>query len=182
MATRYSKDFDPILLERQTANLFGSGLPGDGLPVRCLAVGALPQYEKDFGALTAGVWLEAQTDSNLIVPRMTLAVYRMKVITDMRVRLLNPSAIKQWRTRDTTFYLPPYPYEGSNAEQQYVWRQGEFMVFEDQSYPGFDLYSRVASTVSIVQFSGWRYALEKIADGRGTIDVWVNDWPSTRNK
>ena len=182
MAAKYSKDFDPILLEKQTANLFGSGLPRDGLAVRCLSVGALPQYEKDFGALVADKWKEDQTDDNLIMPVMTLGVFRMKIITDMRLRLKSPSSVGQWRTRDAKFYLPQFPVNGSDQLRDHLWRQSEFMVWQDDTKPAFDLYSAAAKAMSIVQFSGWRYAFTKLEQGKGTIDIWVHDWPSTSQK
>lgn len=183
MALRYSKDFDPILLEGHTATLFGAGLPGDGLGVKCLSVGAMPEYSKDFGALVAATLNEDNTDTNLIMPTMTLAVLRMKIITNMRCQLKNPSSVRQWRSRDRTFYLPQFPFNGSDVEKEFIWRQSEFMVWEDESYPAFDLYSTVAQAKSIIVFSGWRYSLEKLSNnGKGQISIWVNDWPSTRSK
>jgi len=183
MGQRFSKDFDPILLEGHTATLFGAGLPEDGQGVRCLAVGQLPEYVKDFGALTAATWLQNQSDTNLIMPTMTLAVFRMKIITAMKMRLNNPSAVKQWRSRDQQFYLPQFPENGSELEQAHVWRMSEFMVWQDESYPTFELYSTAAQLASYVLFSGWRYSLAKLqGTAKGQISIWVNDWPSIRNK
>src|SRR5574343_124026 len=105
---RYNKDFDPILLEGHTATLFGTGLPDQGMNVRCIAVGALPEYWNDFGALTAGSAVVDQADTDLEMNTMELAQYRMRVVTDMQVRIKNPSAVRQWRTKNVSFYLPSY--------------------------------------------------------------------------
>jgi hypothetical protein len=183
MASRFNDDFDPILLEGHTAQLLGSGLPGGGMGVRCLSVGSLPEWSSNFGALTAGVWDEDNADTNLIMPKMTLAVLRMKIVTNMKMRLKNPSSVRYWRSRDAAFYLPQFPWSGSDWEKRYSWRQSELMVWEDESPPAFDLYSTVAQATSIVLFSGWRFALERLpSDQKGAVNIWVNDWPSARGK
>ena len=45
--------FEPIMLPHEHAHLITASKEFD---VECIAVGALPEYEKDFGALTAVTW------------------------------------------------------------------------------------------------------------------------------
>jgi hypothetical protein len=179
---KYSKSFDPIMLEGMTVNLFGTGLPEIGLPVRCLDVGSLPEYTTDFGAIVAGIWDEDNQDTNLSMPKGSFSQLRMKVVTDMKIRLKSPSSVRAWRSRDTGFYLPQYPFAGTDFDKEYMWRASEFFVWEDQSGVAFDLFSTVAQATTYVMFSGWRFSVEKLIGMRGKFDLWVNDWPSTRAK
>ena len=172
---RYEKDFLPILLEGQTATLFGTGLPEQGLNVKCIAMGALPEYWKDFGALTAGSAIVDQTDSNLQMNTMEMAQLRMRVITDMQVKLKNSTSVRQWRTKNTTFYLPQF--EGLPGKiQEWYWSASEFFIWEDNN-PAFDLQSDRAQVASIVLFSGYRYKFLGTKEP-GKFPLWVSDWPS----
>ena len=174
---RFDPNFSPLLLEDQTAIIFGAGLPTNGKSVRCKAVGALPELLNDFGTLAAATWSGDLAVTNLYMNTMELAQYRMRVIDDVKVRLKSPSAVSQWRTRDSAFELPQFPLD--SAEQflkVFYWMQSEFFVFEDADTPRFNLYSVTTVTVSRVLFSGWRFRLEEIAEP-GRIKVWISDWP-----
>ena len=174
---RYNTSFEPILLEGMTATLLGSGLPVEGLNVACKGVGALPEYFKDFGALTAATWDNDNEDTNLEMPKMEMAQLRFRVIDDMKVQLKNPPAVQQWRTLRTSFYLPMFPQnEADQFLKEYYWRASEFFVFEDDGTPRFDLYSTFAQTTSVILFSGWRFKLEKIVE-KGKFPIWINSWP-----
>ena len=175
---RYSTSFEPIMLEGQTVTLLGSGLPVEGLNVVCRGVGALPEYFKDFGALTAATWDLDQEDTNLEMNKMELAQLRFRVIDDMKVLLKNPSAVKQWRTLRTDFYLPMFPQnESDQFLKEYYWRASEFFVFESDNTPRFDLYSTFAQTTAVILFSGWRFRLAKITE-KGKFPIFINSWPS----
>ena len=159
---RYSSTFQPILLEGMTATLYGSEIDQGGLNVVCRGVGAMPEYQKDFGSLTAATWSNDNEDTNLEMGTMELSQMRMRVVDDMKVRLKNPAAVQQWRTLRTSFYLPQFPTEeGYEWLREFYFQQSEFFVFEDDATPRFDLYSPVALSTSRVIFSGWRFKLQK---------------------
>lgn len=182
MAERYNEHFDPILLEGHTANLFGAELPAEGLPVRCVTLGAMPEYRKDFGALTAATWDTDNQDTNLEMGKYELCQLRMRVIDDIQLRLKNPGSVMQWRTMSTAFYLPQFPVvDGETFWKTYLFRASEFYVFEDD-IPAFDLYSAAGNATAWVAFSGWRFKLEKLAQGRGRIDIWLNSWPASAGR
>ena len=172
---RYSLDFEPLLLEGMTATLFGSEIPSEGINVICKGVGALPEYQCNFGALTAATWDSDQEDTNLEQPDMTLAQYRMRVMDDMKVQLKHPASVSQWRSLRTNFYLRKFPEGTDNFLQKFLWMSSEFLVWEDTT-PRFDLYSEVAQAAAIILFSGWRFKMAKITE-KGRVDVWVNSWP-----
>ena len=180
---RYSLNFEPLLLEGMTANLFGSDLPAEGLPVVCRAVGALPQYQKDFGALTAATWDTDNEDTNLEMGQMELAQYRMRIQDDIKARLKNPAAVQQWRTAKTNFELPQFPTgDESIFLKNFLWMASEFFVWEDTT-PRFDLYSSVTLTTARILFSGWRFKVAKLQAGqKGKIDLWLNSWPPASSK
>jgi len=162
-----------------TATLFASDLPSEGLHVRCLAVGALPEYYKDFDALVAATWDTDNEDTSLEMGPMEMAQYRFRVLDDMQARLKNTAAVQQWRTKDTIFYLPQFPSgEGQDWLKTYLWKASEFFVWEDTT-PRFDFYSSIALTTSRVLFSGWRFKMQKI-ETPGRIKIWVNEWPAGR--
>lgn len=173
---RYSLDFEPLLLEGHTANLFGSEISSGGISVVCKSVGALPEYQKDFSTLTATTWSYDNEDTNLEMSDMVLAQYRMRVLTDMKVQLKHPASVSQWRSLRTNFYLRKFPEGTDNFQQKFLWMASEFFVWEDTT-PRFDLYSELAQSASIIFFSGWRFKMEKTV-APGKIDIWVNGWPS----
>lgn len=173
---RYNLDFEPLLLEGHTATLFGSSIQPEGINVMCKGVGALPEYQKDFGALTAAAWDNDNEDTNLEMSDMHLAQVRMRVITDMKVQLKHPSPTSQWRTSKTNFYLRKFPDGTDNFLQKYLWMASEFFVWEDTT-PRFDLYSELAQTTAEIIFSGWRFKMAPITE-KGKIDLWVDSWPS----
>ncbi len=174
---RYTREFEPILLEGHTATLHGTGLPDEGLNVRCVAVGALPEYWNDFGALAAGAWSTSNTDTNLEMNTMSFAQYRMRVVSDMRLRLNHPGSVTQWRTKNTSFYLPQFPEELPECIKEFYWNSSEFFVFQDNT-PEFDLYSSTAQVSSIVVYNGWRFKLQPISEP-GKIAIWTSEWPTT---
>jgi len=172
---RYDKDFNPILLEGQTAVLFGTGLPEQGMNVRCMAMGALPEYWKDFGALTAGTALSDQADTDLEMNTMEMSQLRLRVITNMQVRIKNPASVRQWRTKNVTFYLPEFLGLPEKLQEWY-WSASEFFIWENNT-PVFDLQSDAAQVASIVLFSGYRFKFQAIQEP-GKFPLWVSDWPS----
>lgn len=182
MSERYNTNFDPILLEDQTANLFGAELPVEGLPVICVTVNALPEYIKDFGSLTAATWDNDNTDTNLEMGKFELAQFRCRILDDMKMRLKNPSSVQQWRTMNTAFFLPVFPTTDIDSTiARYLWRASEFFTFEDD-IPAFDFYSDGALATSRVSFSGWRMKTEKLRTGRGRINIWINSWPASSGR
>lgn len=178
---RYDPDFRPLFLEGHTAHLYGAGLPMGGLDVKCIAVGALPEYIKDFGALTAAVWTRDQEDSNLEMNSWELAQYRMRVVDDVRVQVKNPSAVQQWRTKNTNFWLPKFPTDpGTDWMQSFYWCQSEFYLWEDKATPRFDLYSELTTTTSRVVFSGWRFRFNPLKPPeKPRFFIYLSDWPTT---
>ena len=172
---RYSQDFEPLMLEGHTATLHGTGLPEEGMNVKCIAVGAMPEYWNNFGALVANVTSADQTDTDLEMNTMELAQLRMRITTNMQVQLKHPSAVRQWRTKNTSFYLPQFP-AGPDFLLEWYWKASEFFIFEDNT-PSFDLLSTVAQAVSIIVFSGWRFKLQKTEEP-GKFPVWTSEWPS----
>ena len=174
---RYSNSFEPVLLEGLTATLRGTGVQSDGLNVVCRAITALPEYYKDFGALTASQWDNDNEDTNLEMGKMELAQFRMRVLDDMQLRLKNPSSVQQWRSLRTNFYLPKFPEgDGEDWLKIFMFKASEFFVFENDNTPRFDMYSQIASDTSRILFSGWRFKLEEIKV-KGRIDIWLNAWP-----
>ncbi len=174
---RYDKCFEPLLLEDQTATLLGTGLPEQGLNVRCVAVGALPEYAADFGAVAAGAWDTENSDANLEMNTLEFSQLRMRVISEMKIRMSHPSAVKQWKTKSGQFSLPQFPIDAGDFLQEYYWKASEFFIFEDNT-PVFDLYATRVLASSIVLFSGWRYKLQDIKSQPGRIRIWTSEWPS----
>lgn len=173
---KYSETFHPVLLEDMTATLFGYDLPSEGLNVRCIDVGALPEYYKDFGNLAAATWDTDNQDTNLEMSPMEMGQFRMRILDDMQCRLKNPAPVQQWRSKDAQFYLPQFPTNGPEFLAKFYWMASEFWVWEDNT-PRFDFYSPVLLGTSNVLFSGWRYKLEKITTP-GKIKIWLSNWPS----
>lgn len=174
---RYSKSFEPVLLEDMTATLYGADIPAEGLNVKCLAVGALPERYVNFGALTAATWDTDNEDTGLELNPWELGQYRMRILDDMVCRLKNPAPVAQWRTLRQNFYLPKFPTEGTTFLQEYYWMASEFFVWEDTT-PRFDFYSVPALATAEVLFSGWRFRVQKIATP-GKIRIWVSEWPTS---
>jgi len=174
--SRYDQDFNPILLEDQTAILFGTGLPANGLNIKCIAVGAMPEHWVDFGALTANTLDPGNITTDLDMNTMELAQYRMRIVTEMRLNLKHPGAVWQWRSKNVTFYLPQFPMAPDlGFLQEYYWKASEFFLFEDNR-PEFDLFANRAQLNAFVIFSGWRYKLQKI-ETAGRIPIWTSEWP-----
>ena len=174
MGKIFSGEFDPILLPRETAHIITANMEFDA---ECVAVGALPEYEKDFGALTAATWDTDNEDTNLEMQSNELSQLRMRVIDDMKLRFNNLSPTRQWRTSKADFYLRQFPLEtGEDFLKEYLFKASEFFIFEDDT-PRFDFYSDIALVTSRVKFSGWRLRLKKIGVP-GKIPIWVSGWPS----
>ena len=172
----FRAQFQPILLPGETAHI----IKADGeLDVECRAVGALPEYQKDFGSVTSGTWLLNQTDTNLEMNDLQLSHLRIRVQDDVQLYLKNPSSVEQWRTMRTKFYLPKFPTledPVSGILAEFLWAASEFFVWEDED-PSFDFYPLATSSKCRVLFSGWRYSVKKIP-GKGKITLWVNAWPT----
>jgi len=178
MARRYNIDFEPLLLEGDTVRLLGAGIPNEGLNVKCVAVGAMPERTKNFGALTGGTWDVDQEDTALEMGAMELGQFRMMIKTEnIECRLKNPAPTQQWKGPKGNWHLPSWPFEAGDFLQKFYWVQSEFFVFEDTT-PRFDFYSAVRTTLyCYVSFHGWRFKLEKIGVP-GKITIWVSEWPS----
>ena len=170
----FKSPFEPVFLPGETAQLITAS---QTLNVECVAVGALPEYLKDFGALTAATWDTDNEDTNLEMATMELAHLRMRVLDDMKLRFNNLGPTRQWRTSKADFYLKQFPQEeGQDFLKEFLFKASEFFVFEDDT-PRFDFYSPVALTTSRVLFSGWRYKVKKVMVP-GKIVIWVAGWPS----
>lgn len=180
MGQIFSPEFLPVLLPNETALLRGTpSFPKEGQPVRCRWVGALPEYQKDFLALTGGVWLADQEDTNLELSGLELGQMRMRVLDNVNLRLNNPLSTQQWGTVRTRFQLSQFPTEpGQEWLKELLFRMSEFFVWEDET-PRFNLYSADTVTISRVIFTGWKLSLEKIAKDELTSrqEIWVAGWP-----
>lgn len=173
---QYSNDFDPLFLPGRTVTLYGTGLDVNGLAVRCSAVGALPEYVHDFGALTATVWSTDEQITNLDMNPLELAQLRMRLVDDVKVQFKNSAAVQQWRTKATPFYMPRITADEPEWLSRWLWKSSEFFIWEDNR-PSWDVYSQVALSACYVLFSGWRYKFEKLSAGTPTtFTLWVSDW------
>lgn len=170
----FKSNFEPILLPRETAHLITAEEEFDA---ECVAVGALPWYQKDFGALTAATWDTDNEDANLEMSTNELAQFRMRIVDDMSLRFNNLAPTRQWRTSKTDFYLKQFPQAtGEDFLKEFFFKASEFFVFEDDT-PRFDFYSDITLATARVIFSGWRFRLKRISM-RGKVDIWVSGWPS----
>ena len=173
----YKTNFEPVFLPGEQARLITESEKFDA---ECIAVGALPEYQKDFGALTAATWDTDNEDTNLELTDNELAQLRMRVVDDMQLRFNNLAATRQWRTSKTNFILPQFPsIADEDFLKEYLFKASEFFIYHDDT-PRFDFYSTLALATSRVIFSGWRYRIKKLAGntGRPTKVIWVSGWPS----
>ena len=167
--------FEPVLLPKEQARLITSS---NRIDIEVIAVGALPQYTKDFGALSAASWDTDNEDTNLEMADFEMSQLRMRVDDNMKVRLNNLSSTRQWRTSKGTFFLPQFPTDaGEDFLKEYLFKASEFFVFEKDT-PRFDLYSDVALLTSRITFSGWRYRVRKMMGANPQKVIWVSGWPS----
>lgn len=174
MGKIFSSEFDPILLPRETAHIITANEEFDA---ECVAVGALPEYVKDFGSLVAATWDTDNEDTNLELSTLELAQLRMRVVDDIKLRFNNLAPTRQWRTSKTDFYLRQFPLEaGEDFLKEYLFKASEFFIYENDT-PRFDFYSDITLGTSRVRFSGWRLKLKKIT-APGKIPIWVSGWPS----
>lgn len=175
----YDFEFKPILQRNHTVQLFGPDFPAEGANYKCLAVDALPEYIKDFEALTADTWKTDQEDENLELTTYELGQLRMMVLDDIRVRLWNPSSTQKWRTNKTNFYLPQFPTEpGQDWYKQYLFALSEFFYWQNIT-PRFGLYSAIALDASRVLFTGWKFKLTPVTE-KGAFELMVSGWPSSK--
>ena len=174
MGQIYNSDFEPILLVGETARLHKSD--GD-IDIEALAVNALPEYSNDFGAVAAASWLRDETTTATELDTRELAQFRLRVIDDVRLYLKNPQSTKYWRTRSVDFYLPQFP-EDVAFLQNFYFVASEFLVWEKDYQPAFDIYAPLAVGTSKVLFSGYKFRCRQIPN-KGKVDLWVNDWPSS---
>jgi len=173
----FKTNFEPVLLPGEQARIITES---ERFDAECVAVGALPEYEHDFGALTAATWDTDQEDSNLELPEQELAQLRMRVMDYMLVRFNNLAATRQWRTAKTNFVLGQFPQtEGNDFMKEFLFKASEFFVYHDDT-PRFDLYSTNAQVAARIIFSGWRFRIKKLANNiaRPTKVIWVSGWPS----
>ena len=178
MADQYifKTNFEPVFLPGETARLITAN---ETVDVQCVAVGALPEYQKDFGALTAATWDTDNEDTNLEMSTLELSQLRMRVVDDMKLRFNNLAPTRQWRTAKTDFYLRQFPQEsGEDFLKEFLFKASEFFIFEDDT-PRFDFYSDVALATSNVKFSGWRFKVRRLPVGaKPRMEIWVSGWPS----
>jgi len=175
----YDPQFKPILEVGHTVLLKGSGFKTTGEAYRCLAIDALPEYQKDFGALTAATWDTDNEDTNLELETYELGQLRMMVLDDVKVRLKNPAAVAKWRTGKTNFFLPRFPSEAAQEwYKEYVFRLSEFFYWEAAT-PRFDLYSLIATSEARIVFTGWKFKLDPLTTGTPAFTLIVDGWPST---
>ncbi|MBA7699324.1 hypothetical protein ES703_108018 [subsurface metagenome] len=149
-----------------------------GANYRCLAVDALPEYIKDFGALTADTWKPDQEDENLELTTYELGQLRMMVLDDVRIRLWNPAPTQKWRTNKTRFYLPQFPTEaGQDWYKQYLFALSELFYWETIT-PRFGLYSAIALDAARILFTGWKFKLTPVTE-KGAFELMVSGWPAS---
>lgn len=173
----YDPQFKGILEVGHTVILKGSNFPAAGKNFRCIAIDALPQYIKDFGALSATTWDNDNEDTNLELGINELGQLRMMVIDDIRVKIKNPAPVAKWRTAKTSFYLPQLPITASEDwMKEYIFRLSEFFYWENTT-PRFDIYSVPARDEARVLFTGWRFKLAEISE-KGQFVLNVNGWPT----
>ena len=173
---QFKTSFEPILLPGETAHIITEK---EAIDVKCVAVGALPEYQKDFGAVTAAAWLTDKEDTNLEMSTLGFSQLRMRILDDMKLRFKNLGSTTQWRTGKTEFYLRKFPTEpGQDFLKEFLFKASEFFIFEDDT-PRFEFYSDVAIATSRVIFSGWRFRLAKLLTNQvGKVTIWVSGWPS----
>ena len=172
----YKTNFEPVFLPGETATLITSA---ETVVVECVAVGALPEYQSDFGALTAATWDTDNEDANLEMQTHELAQLRMRVLDDMKLRFNNLAPTRQWRTAKTDFYLRQFPQEaGQEFLKEFLFKASEFFIYEDDT-PRFDFYSDIALATSKVLFSGWRFRVRELKGAPKPVKcIWVSGWPS----
>ena len=177
MGSQYNLNFDPVLLPQETATLFGSPFPTEGQPVKCRGVGALPEYIKDFGTLTANTWTTEQEDTNLELLTHELGQLRMRILGDFTARLKNPSAYQQWRSSKKEFELRRIPDSGPQGLADFLFRASEFFTYYN-STPRFLFWGRRAEEI-YVWFGGWKIKVEDIKKEELTSrqEIWVNSFP-----
>ena len=174
MGKIFSNEFDPILLPKETALIITAN---ESFNAECVAVGALPEYEKDFGSLTAATWDNDNEDTNLEMAENELAQFRIRIVDDVKLKFNNLAPTRQWRTAKTDFYLRQFPTGGGeDFLKTFMFKASEFFVYE-QDTPRFNFYSDIALATARVRFSGWKMRLKKITVA-GKIPIWVSGWPS----
>ena len=178
MADQYvfKTNFEPILLPRETGHFITAEEEFDA---ECISVGALPEYQKDFGALTAATWDTDNEDTNLEMATLELSQLRMRILDDMKLRFNNLAPTRQWRTSKADFYLKQFPQDaGQDFLKEFLFKASEFFIFEDDT-PRFDFYSDIALATSRVIYSGWRFKVKALPVGQiGKITLWIAGWPS----
>jgi len=172
---QFRTEFEPILLPGETAHLITATTK---LDVECIAVGALPEKVKDFGALTGADWKRDQENTDLELPANELAQFRMRIVDDFRIEFSNLTATKQWRTAKAIFDLPQFPtLSAEDFLKQFYFKASEFYVWQKDT-PRFDLYAPNGDlATSRIIFSGWRFRVKQITTP-GKITIWVSGWPS----
>lgn len=172
----YKTDFEPVILPGEQAHLITAS---EEFNVECVAVSALPEYEKNFGALTKEYWNRDNEDTNLEMGTLGLSQLRMRLMDDFKLEFNNLGTTKQWRTNKTNFYLRRFPIDsGEDFLKAFIFKSSEFFIWEDDT-PRFDLYSESAQVKSVIRFSGWRFRCKKLSVAvRAVKTIWVSGWPS----
>lgn len=174
----FKTELEPIFFPGEHAHIITAQAQ---LDVVCVAVGALPEYTKDFGALTASTWNVDNEADSLEMNEWEIGHFRMRVLDDLRLRFNNLGPTRQWRTSREDFYLTQFPHDqGETFLQEFMFKASEFFVWQDDT-PRFDLYPELGSLpTSRVKFSGWRYKVRKVTVQKGAIKkiIWISGWPS----
>jgi hypothetical protein len=168
--------FEPVCLPGEVIRVVTENEKFDA---ECVAVGALPEHVKDFGALVAGTWDTENKDTDLEMQENEISQLRMRVLTPMEVRFNNLGSSRQWRTAKTSFTLGQWPDNETDFLKDFLFKASEFFIYKDDT-PSFDLYSDLAQVASRIVFSGWRYRISKKSMGtvRPAKTIWVSGWPS----
>ncbi len=172
----YKTEFDPIFLPGEQGLVITEN---DRFVAECVAVGALPEDIKDFGALTGGAWDTENENTNLEVSDNEMAQFRMRILDPMKIRFNNLSSTRQWRTSKSSFTLSQFPpLEEPDFIKSYMFKASEFFVYKDDT-PRFDLYADATLVTSRILFSGWKYRIKRIGTAaRPAKVIWVSGWPS----
>ncbi len=179
---QFNAGFAPALLNGHSARLFKA----DGwIDLRILAVGALPSFRWDVGALTAGSTTAAQDPTHLDMPVGEFSQVRSIIRGQFELELTHPNqSVRQWQSKSNGWRLTPVDWDQDPAASAFMWAASELWIFEDET-PRFDFIALSSAQVlnGHVDHYGWRYSYEVFTDEESNknppkANIWVNSWPS----
>ena len=179
---QFNPEFEPALLGGYTARLFKA----DGfVDIRVLAVGAIPSFRWDAGALTAGATLSNQDPTHLDMPVGEFAQIRQIVRGQFELDMTHPNqSVRQWQSKSNNWRLGPVDQILDPAATAFMWAASEIWIFEDET-PRFDFVTFKSAQMlqGHVDHYGWRYSYEIMEEGQDDYvepkaHIWVNSWPS----